>query len=54
MDDKTLLAIIRRIDDAERRLIARIDRLEEFKAKVIGGALVISAFVSLTFQILKK
>lgn len=54
MDEKTLLAIIRRIDDAERRIMSRIMRLESFKSKVVGGAFVISGLISVCVEYLLK
>lgn len=53
MDEKTLLALIRRMDDMERRIMARIDVLWDFRLKVLGGALVLSAIVSFVFESLK-
>lgn len=53
MDEGTLLKILARIDRAEERLGERISKLEQFRAKVVGGALVVSGLVSVVFQMMK-
>lgn len=53
VDHDILLQIIARIDQAEQRLMSRIEALEQFKWNVIGGAMVFSGLVSLTIQLWK-
>jgi len=53
MEDKTLLTIIRRMDEMERRLLTRIESLDAFRLKVIGGAMAVSGIISLAFELLK-
>ena len=42
--------IIARLD----RLEGKIDKIDEFRFKVVGGALVVSFLVSLLFNVFKK
>lgn len=54
MDEPTLLMIIRRMDEMERRIMAKIDVIDGFRLKVIGGAMVISFVVTTAFQLWRK
>lgn len=53
MDEKTLLAIVRRMDDMERRLMGRIDSLDAFRYKVVGGAVFVSGLISVLLEVFK-
>lgn len=42
------------MDELERRLIARIDVIDAFRLKVVGGAMAMSFIISTLFHILGK
>lgn len=54
MDEKHILAIIRRIDDLERRLIARIEVHDKFRAKLLGGFTVAVFILPLLIDLFKN
>ena len=58
MTEKSLLALIRRMDEMEQRLSAKIDVLWNFRLKILGGAMVIgfvgSSLTALLLEFIRR
>ena len=54
MDDRTLIAIVKRMDEMEERLMAKIEKLQNFKMMVVGGSMVLSFIATIALELLKN
>jgi hypothetical protein len=53
MDENTRF-LIKRMDMMEARIMSKIDALDQFRAKIIGGSLAISFIVSVAFELIMR